>query len=105
MGCVPHWPRCEAGVAGQVTGTSWLLWLYLNNCPLSDYRLAYVDADKKECMMRLNCYFLNHGPMMVPYGMGNVSTALSGPGTDDAICCAMLTSKQPNPDRLRSKFS
>ena len=60
MGCVPHWPRCEAGVAGQVTGTSWLLWLYLNNCPLSDYRLAYVDADKKECMMRLNCYFLNH---------------------------------------------
>lgn len=78
MGCVPHWPRCEAGVAGQVTGTSWLLWLYLNNCPLSDYRLAYVNADKKECMMRLNCYFLNHGPMMVPYGMGNVSTALVG---------------------------
>ena len=63
MGCVPHWPRCEAGVGGQVTGTSWLLWLYLNNCPLSDYRLAYIDADKKECMMRLNCYFLNHGAL------------------------------------------
>ena len=87
MGCVPHWPRCEAGVAGQVTGTSWLLWLYLNNCPLSDYRLAYVDADKKEYMVRLNRYFLNHSFMMAPYGMGNVSTALVGAHViQDGLC-------------------
>ena len=25
---------------------------------------------------RLNSYFLNHGFMMAPYGMGNLSTAL-----------------------------
>ena len=92
MGCVPHWPRCEAGVAGQVTGTSWLLWLYLNNCPLSDYRLAYVDADKKECMVRLNRHFLNHSSMMVPYGMGNVSTALVGAHViRDSLCNLLRT--------------
>jgi hypothetical protein len=101
MGYVPRWPRREAGVAGQVTGTRRLLWLYLNNRPLSDYHLAYVDADKKECLVRLNRHFLNHSSITFPL-------RLSGPmlsGTAYATCCAMLTSKQPNPDQLRSKFS
>ena len=66
----------DAGVAGQVTGAGSLFRLYLNNRPLSDYRSAYVDADEKARMARLNSYFLNHGFMMAPYGMGNLSTAL-----------------------------
>jgi len=66
----------EVGFAGQVTGTGSLFRLYLNNRPLSDYRSAYVEADESARMARLNRFFLNHGFMMAPYGMGNLSTAL-----------------------------
>lgn len=64
----------DAGVPGQVTGSGSLFRLYLNNHPLSDYRSAYVNADEKARMARLNRYFLNHGFMLAPYGMGNLST-------------------------------
>ena len=68
---------------GQVSGAGSLFRLFLHDRPLSDYRSAYPDRQEQARMALLSRYFLNHGIMMAPYGMGNLSTAT----TDDDIDC------------------
>ena len=64
----------ESGFSGQVTGAGSLYRIHLHARPLSDYRSAFPNAREKVQMARLSRHVLNHGIMMAPYGMGNVST-------------------------------
>ena len=64
----------ESGFSGQVTGAGSLYRIHLHARPLSDYRSAFSNAREKAQMARLSRHVLNHGIMMAPYGMGNVST-------------------------------
>lgn len=64
----------KSGFSGQVTGAGSLFRIHLHARPLSDYRSAFSNEREKAQMGRLSRYLLNHGVMMAPYGMGNLST-------------------------------
>jgi glutamate-1-semialdehyde 2,1-aminomutase len=73
----------ETGVTGQVSGAGSLFRIFLHARPLNDYRSAFATDDEKARMARLSRYLLNHGVLMAPYGMGNLSTAITEGDVDE----------------------
>lgn len=71
-----------AGIPGQVTGMGSLFRFHFGTEEFTDYRSTFLSPEKKKMATALSEYLLDHGFLLAPTGMGNISTVVDEKDVD-----------------------
>ncbi|MSO93696.1 MAG: aspartate aminotransferase family protein [Rhodospirillales bacterium] len=71
-----------AGIPGQVTGMGSLFRFHFSTDEFTDYRSTFASAAQKKMVAALSEYLLDHGFLLAPTGMGNISTVVGEADVD-----------------------